>query len=136
MSSPSMCSPSMSSPSMSSPSMSSASLSGAPASSASASARKASRMGSQSTLSIAILGGGPAGLTIARTLADLGFTRVVVFEREAAVGGKSCTVDIDGMPHDLGATMGVPIDYRRVVAFAREGGIATTPFPRETHYSD
>jgi predicted NAD/FAD-dependent oxidoreductase len=85
--------------------------------------------------SIAILGGGPSGLTLARTLADLGFTRVVVFEREAAVGGKSCTVDFDGRPHDLGATMGVPIDYRDVVEFGREAGLSTVPFPDETHYS-
>ena len=69
--------------------------------------------------SIAILGGGVSGLTLASTLADLGCSRIVVFEREAEVGGKSCTIDIDGRPHDLGATMGVPIDYRRVVGFSR-----------------
>ena len=84
---------------------------------------------------IAILGGGASGLTLAHTLADLGFSRVVVFERELEVGGKSCTVMIDGRAHDLGATMGVPIDYRHVVGFSAEAGIPTVPFPRETHYS-
>jgi predicted NAD/FAD-dependent oxidoreductase len=86
-------------------------------------------------MSIAILGGGASGLTLARTLADLGFDRIVVFEREPTVGGKSCTVDIDGRPHDLGATMGVPIDYKHVVGFSREAGIETTRFPVEEHWS-
>jgi len=85
--------------------------------------------------SIAILGGGASGLVLARTLADRGFSRVVVFEREATVGGKACTIEIDGRAHDLGATMGVPIDYDRVVALGREGGIATTAFPDEQHVS-
>jgi len=84
---------------------------------------------------IAILGGGASGLTLARTLADLGFERVVVFEQAAEVGGKSCTVELDGRPHDLGATMGVPIDYRHVVGFSREAGLATAPLPAERHYS-
>ena len=84
--------------------------------------------------SIAIVGGGASGLTLARTLADLGFTRVVVFERSAEVGGKSCTIDIDGRPHDLGATMGVPIDYRHVVGFSREANLPIAPLPEETHY--
>src|SRR5262249_32955990 len=57
------------------------------------------------------------------------------FERDAQVGAKSCTVEIDGRAHDLGATMGVPIDYDQIVGFTREAGIATTPFPREQHWS-
>ena len=84
--------------------------------------------------SIAILGGGVSGLTLARTLGDLGYSRVVVFEREAEVGGKSFTVDIDGRPHDLGATMGVPIDYKHVLAASRAANIETTRFPLEQHY--
>jgi predicted NAD/FAD-dependent oxidoreductase len=89
----------------------------------------------RSNTSIAILGGGASGLTLARTLTDLGFDRVVIFERDAQVGGKSCTVDIEGRPHDLGATMGVPIDYKHVVGFSREAGIETQPFPLEEHWS-
>lgn len=88
----------------------------------------------RATTSIAILGGGASGLTLARTLADLGFSRVVVFEREAAVGGKSCTIEVDGRPHDLGATMGVPIDYRHVLELSREADLPTTRFPDEAHY--
>nr|MBA3504089.1 FAD-dependent oxidoreductase [Deltaproteobacteria bacterium] len=89
----------------------------------------------KSATSIAILGGGASGLTLARTLTDLGFDRVVVFERDVQVGGKSCTVDLDGRPHDLGATMGVPIDYKHVLSASREAGIETQPFPLEEHWS-
>ena len=85
--------------------------------------------------SIAILGGGVSGLTLARTLVALGHDDIVLFERSPEVGGKSCTVDVDGRPHDLGATMGVPIDYREVVAMGRATGNPTVPFPREQHYS-
>src|SRR5687767_6128628 len=83
---------------------------------------------------IAIIGGGVAGLVAARTLVELGVDDLVVFERASEVGGKSCTVDIDGRPHDLGATMGVPLDYDQVNAIAAEAGIATTAFPREQHF--
>src|SRR5262249_2613589 len=85
--------------------------------------------------SIAVLGGGVSGLTFASRMHELGFSRVVVFEREPRVGGKPCTVDIDGRPHDLGATMGVPLDYRRVLRISRKMGIKTTRFPDERHYS-
>ena len=88
----------------------------------------------RTSTSIAILGAGASGLTLARRLADFGFTRVVVFERAAEVGGKSCTVELDGRPHDLGATMGVPLDYRQVVGFSREANLRTTPLPPELHY--
>jgi hypothetical protein len=81
---------------------------------------------------IAVLGGGVSGLTFASTMRG---AEVVVFEREARVGGKSHTVEIDGRAHDLGATMGVPVDYRRVLEFSRQAGIKTAPFPVETHYS-
>ncbi|HEY4183323.1 MAG TPA: FAD-dependent oxidoreductase [Kofleriaceae bacterium] len=85
--------------------------------------------------SIAILGAGISGLTLAATLVENGFRNIVIFERDAEVGGKSCTVEIDGRAHDLGATMGVPLDYDNVLAFSRAGGIATSPFPREQHFS-
>jgi phytoene dehydrogenase-like protein len=85
--------------------------------------------------SIAVLGGGVSGLTFAASMRERGFARVTVFERAAAVGGKACTVEIDGRPHDLGATMGVPLDYRRVLRFSRAAGLETARFPVERHYS-
>ncbi|MBS2025315.1 MAG: FAD-dependent oxidoreductase [Deltaproteobacteria bacterium] len=83
---------------------------------------------------IAVLGGGVSGLTFAATLRERGGPRAVVFEREARVGGKSCTIEIDGRPHDMGATMGVPIDYRRVLDFSRAAGIELDRFPEERHW--
>ena len=44
---------------------------------------------------LAIIGGGPAGLTLARYLADRDFKNVTVFEKESVVGGKSLSVTAD-----------------------------------------
>ncbi len=85
--------------------------------------------------SVAILGGGVSGLTLAAALKERGYGRVVVFEREARVGGKSCTVDVDGRPHDLGATMGIAHDYRDVTRSSDAVGVKTVRFPQERHYS-
>jgi cyclopropane-fatty-acyl-phospholipid synthase len=82
---------------------------------------------------IAIIGAGPGGLSSARKLKDLGFTNVVVFEKNEA-GGKSHTVEFDGRPHDMGATMGTKLMYRKVEKFADEAGEATVPFPKEVYY--
>jgi predicted NAD/FAD-dependent oxidoreductase len=84
--------------------------------------------------SVTVLGGGVSGLTYAWTLQSLGFRRVRVLERGPSVGGKSCTVSIEGRPHDLGATMGVPLDYDNVQRIAARSGIRARPFPRETHF--
>jgi predicted NAD/FAD-dependent oxidoreductase len=83
---------------------------------------------------IAVIGAGVSGLSFASTMVERGFRRVVVLERAPRVGGKSYTVSIDGRPHDLGATMGVPIDYQRVLDFSERAGIATTAFPSEQHF--
>jgi predicted NAD/FAD-dependent oxidoreductase len=80
---------------------------------------------------IAIIGAGPAGLSAARRLCDLGVDGVVVLEAEEAVGGKCCTVTLDGRAHDLGATMGVPNDYARIVEISDRAQIERQPFPRE-----
>ena len=83
---------------------------------------------------IAVVGAGISGLTFATALKERGL-ECVVFERAERVGGKSCTVLIDGRPHDLGATMGVPIDYRPVLRLSRRAGIREVPFPREQTWS-
>src|SRR5258708_17543699 len=66
---------------------------------------------------------------------ERGFGGVTVFERDERVGGKSCTLTLDGRPHDLGATMGVPLDYEPVLRWSRAAGIGTVPFPAERHHS-
>lgn len=81
---------------------------------------------------IAVLGGGVSGLSFAAAMKR---HAVTVFEREPRVGGKSCTVEIDGRAHDLGATMGVPYDYRDVLSHSAGVGIQTERFPDEQHYS-
>ncbi len=83
---------------------------------------------------IAVIGAGVSGLTFAATLERLGFFRVKVLERDRRIGGKCCTVDIAGRAHDLGATMGVALDYDQVEAFARASGVRSTPFPRQGHF--
>lgn len=83
---------------------------------------------------IAVIGAGISGLTFASTMAKRGFRHVVVFERARRVGGKSYTVQIDGRPHDLGATMGVPIDYKPVLDVSERACIETRPFPEEIHF--
>jgi predicted NAD/FAD-dependent oxidoreductase len=84
---------------------------------------------------IAVLGAGVSGLTFAEAMKRRGFTNVVVFERAPRVGGKSHTVVLDGRPHDLGATMGVPLDYATVERLTRQVGGRMTPFPRQRHYN-
>ena len=52
---------------------------------------------------IAIIGAGATGLTAAETLRQKGYNNVVVFERADRVGGKCCSVEIDGKMYELGA---------------------------------
>ena len=51
---------------------------------------------------IAIIGGGPAGLSAAKLLAECGLTNVTVFEADNRIGGKSHTVFEDMSPIELG----------------------------------
>jgi cyclopropane-fatty-acyl-phospholipid synthase len=83
---------------------------------------------------IAVIGAGPSGLSSALELRRLGYTNVVVFEKESEAGGKSHTVDLAGRPHDLGATMGVRGKYDEIARLAEEQGQATVPFPKQVHY--
>lgn len=52
---------------------------------------------------IAIIGAGAAGLTAAETLRQKGYANVTVFERSDRVGGKCCSVEINGKMYELGA---------------------------------
>lgn len=83
---------------------------------------------------IAVIGAGPAGLSSARELQRLGYTNVVVFEKEPEAGGKSHTVVFAGKPHDLGATMGVKGKYAEIQRLAQEQGQTEIPFPKQVHY--
>lgn len=49
-----------------------------------------------------ILGAGPAGLTFANKLKDLGETSFLILEQEKAAGGLCRSADVDGAPFDIG----------------------------------
>lgn len=85
--------------------------------------------GSEPPLRVAVVGAGPAGLTAARTLTELGH-EVVVFEKENRVGGKVCSIPIDAERSlEFGAVLVTEDDYPITLAYADEFGIATTPAP-------
>ncbi len=52
---------------------------------------------------IAIIGAGPAGLTAAETLQELGYTNVTVFEKSDHAGGKCSSLEFEGKIYELGA---------------------------------
>lgn len=83
---------------------------------------------------VAVIGAGPSGLSSALELRRLGYTNVVVFESGPEAGGKSHTVNIDGKPHDLGATMGVKGKYAQIERLAKRHGQAAVRFPKEVQY--
>lgn len=58
-----------------------------------------------------ILGGGPAGLSLACYLKKLGATDITVLEKESTAGGLCRSVDVDGSPFDIGG--GHFLDVRR-----------------------
>ena len=55
------------------------------------------------TQRIAILGAGPSGLCAALALKKKGYEHVTVFEKESRIGGKSYTVEHEGVAYDLGS---------------------------------
>ncbi len=91
-------------------------------------------MSARRDASVVVLGAGVSGLTYAWTLKRLGFSNVKVLERAPRVGGKSCTLMLEGRPHDLGATMGTPIDYELVDSFAQRSGVKRIDFPKQMHF--
>lgn len=58
-----------------------------------------------------ILGAGPAGLTFANKLKELGETSFLVLEKEVEAGGLCRSTDVDGAPFDIGG--GHFLDVRR-----------------------
>lgn len=75
---------------------------------------------------IAVLGAGAAGLSIAHALEHAGYRHVTVLERSDRVGGKCCTIDLEGRSYELGAALLTPA-YQHVRALAREVGARVTP---------
>lgn len=78
---------------------------------------------------VGIVGAGPAGLATAMYLRERGVEHVTVLERRERIGGKCCTVTIDGKAFDLGANYLTP-GYHRTLGLAKELGCATHPAPK------
>ena len=51
---------------------------------------------------IAILGGGVAGIMLARKLAERGLFEIDLIEKESRLGGLHHSVEIDGLHYDIG----------------------------------
>lgn len=81
----------------------------------------------QRQLRIGIIGGGPAGLMAAYELKKAGYTDVVVLEKNAEVGGKTMTIDLDGRSFEMGAIMSGP-SYEEVIKLAKAFGEKIIPF--------
>ena len=60
---------------------------------------------------IAIIGGGPAGLSAGMYLEQKGYENYVIFERNDRVGGKCWSPYYNGRRYEMGAIMGVPSYY-------------------------
>ena len=60
---------------------------------------------------IAIIGGGPAGLSAGMYLEQAGYENYTIFERNGWVGGKCHSPEYKGRRYELGAIMGVPSYY-------------------------
>jgi protoporphyrinogen oxidase len=60
---------------------------------------------------ICIIGGGPAGLTMAMYLEKAGYENYEILEKNAWVGGKCNSPEYKGKRYEMGAIMGVPSYY-------------------------
>ena len=80
------------------------------------------------TTRIAIVGAGPAGLTAAVRLKELGYDHVKVFEKQSRVGGKCATVTIDGRNYELGAAITGRTTYRIVNRLVKDHKLTLIPF--------
>lgn len=77
---------------------------------------------------IAIIGAGAAGLSAAHALREMGYTNITIFERADRVGGKCCTVEIDGRNYELGAGI-VAEDNSFVLKLAKEFNVPLMRVP-------
>ncbi|MET4697585.1 monoamine oxidase [Constrictibacter sp. MBR-5] len=80
------------------------------------------------SVDVVVVGAGAAGLAAARSLLDRGLS-VVVLEAKDRIGGRAWTVDLAGMPVDLGATWLHSGSVNPLAGIATRHGVAydTTP---------
>jgi len=80
---------------------------------------------------IAIVGGGPSGLSAAKLLKERGFQHVTVFEAADRVGGKSYSIRRAGGLHDMG-TCYTTLSYFTIHRWMRKQHIKLHPLGRQT----
>lgn len=71
---------------------------------------------------IGVIGAGPGGLSLARILTERGHADVTVLERAPRVGGKSLTLHVDGVGHEMG-TCYTATGYTVARRWMKEAGI-------------
>jgi protoporphyrinogen/coproporphyrinogen III oxidase len=79
-------------------------------------------------LKVAIIGAGMSGLTAGHYLKKAGFSHVTIFEKEAEIGGKVLSRELDGALYDLGAVW-VFKEYTTILEMIREFNIPLRRFP-------
>ncbi|WP_426344157.1 FAD-dependent oxidoreductase [Pseudoduganella sp. R-32] len=84
---------------------------------------------------IAVIGAGPAGLTAADTLRQLGYKKVTLFEQGTRVGGKVYTAQTPAGPVELGAVI-ASAECELVLGLAQRLGVAIAPYPVEQRFLD
>ena len=84
---------------------------------------------------IAVIGAGPAGLTAADTLRQLGYKKVTVFEQGTRVGGKVFTAQTPTGPVELGAVI-ASAECELVLGLAQRLGVPLAPYPVEQRFLD
>lgn len=79
--------------------------------------------GPKRTDRICIVGGGPAGIHMARSLKKRNFLDIIIYEKSNRLGGKSYDVTIDGTVHYMGTVFLEPNHFDTVVPLAKEYGL-------------
>jgi len=78
---------------------------------------------------IGIIGAGAAGLSAAHYLKKQGYQDITLFEADDRVGGKCCSIQLDGAVFDIGAVIAT-MGYNRVLDLAAEYQVPLTCAPR------
>ena len=80
----------------------------------------------KTTHRIGIIGAGVSGLSAAYYLQQAGYANAVVLEKDRRVGGKCCSVEVDGRIYELGAVLGTR-DYTATLGLMKTVGLKSGP---------
>src|SRR5947208_9590969 len=83
--------------------------------------------GLMSEVDVAVIGAGSAGIAAARHLVTAAGISVLVLEARERAGGRAWTVELDGMPMDLGCEWLHSADRNVLVPLAQEFGFSINP---------